>query len=165
MSDSPGVCIRFPWGFPNKCGAMFWQTPGDSAANAAAFYPYCGSQSCRRSFYRERSSGLLSVPAVSVTPKLRFGMTKLRFGGVNVNFSHSGIPGYITNESTTSAIGLRVTWWIRGVIFEVYGICLFRYAVPVRSGNPWCNCCPGSGFRSSWWLSGSRWAVPDRRLA
>ncbi len=37
--NSPGVCVQFPWGFPDKCGATFQQTPGDSDANAAAFYP------------------------------------------------------------------------------------------------------------------------------
>ena len=37
--DSPGVCVQFPWGFPDKCGATFQQTPEDSDANAAAFYP------------------------------------------------------------------------------------------------------------------------------
>ena len=24
------ICYRFPWGFPDKCGAMFQQTPGES---------------------------------------------------------------------------------------------------------------------------------------
>ena len=31
------ICCRIPWGFPDKCGATFRQTPGDSEANAAAF--------------------------------------------------------------------------------------------------------------------------------
>ena len=58
VSDSPGVCVRFPWGFPDKCGATFRKTPGDAAANAAGFYSYYGFfQRCKRSFHSEWSSG------------------------------------------------------------------------------------------------------------
>ena len=55
--DCPGLCVQFPWGFPDKCGATFWQTPGNTVANAAAFYPYFGSLRCKRAFHREWSPG------------------------------------------------------------------------------------------------------------
>lgn len=58
LPDFPGLCVRFPWGFPDKCEATFQQTPGDTVANAAAFYSYYGSLHCRRSFHREWLSGL-----------------------------------------------------------------------------------------------------------
>ena len=37
--DCPGLCVQFPWGFPDKCGATFRQTPGDVAANPRALNP------------------------------------------------------------------------------------------------------------------------------